>query len=223
MGKSQLMNLKAILPVILSILLSAVSHAEVPATDDPYPDYQEDVFMDMELTENLLTPKVPKEAHKSVVSYINKVAKGLKHRYTIDLQRNDEIFVVVIPTDDLFLPNDTLFSDEAYRIINPLLDLAKDPYMYKIVVAVHTDDTGSEAYRQNLSYSRINSVYDWLMDAIDNKRISEDQVIIPYALGSDFPLVSNDTRRHRKENRRLEFYFIPGPRMIEKAVNHKLK
>jgi len=217
------MKVKAVLLVILFFLSAFVSYAEMPATDDPYPDYQEDVFMDMELMENLLTPKVPKEAHKAIVSYINKVAKGLKHRYTIDLQRNDEVFVVVIPTDDLFLPNDTLFSDEAYKIINPLLDLADDPYMYKIVVAVHTDDTGSEAYRQNLSYSRINSVYDWLMEAIDNQKLSEDQVIIPYALGSDFPLVSNDTRRHRKENRRLEFYFIPGPRMIEKAVNHKLK
>ena len=95
--------------------------------------------------------------------------------------------------------------------------------MYKIVVALHTDDTGSEGYRQNLSTSRIYSVYDWLMDEIDEGKISEDIVIVPYAMGSNMPLVSNDTRKNRKENRRLEFYFIPGPKLIENALNKKLK
>lgn len=179
--------------------------------------------MDMDFEPNLMTPKVPAEAQKAVSSYINKVGKSLKNKYTIDITRNNDVFVVVVPTDDLFLPNDTLFSKDADRILTPVLDLMKDPYMYKIVVALHTDDTGSEGYRQNLSTSRIYSVYDWLMDEIDEGKISEDIVIVPYAMGSNMPLVSNDTRKNRKENRRLEFYFIPGPKLIENALNKKLK
>lgn len=191
--------------------------------NDPYPDYQEDVFMDMEFSENLVTPKVPSELQKSVTAYMEKIAKGLKHRYTIDLTRNNDVFIIVVPTDDLFLPNDTLFSSASIQILNPVLDLMKDPYMYKVVVAVHTDDTGSEEYRVALSTARIYTVYDWLMNQIDAGRIPEEIVIIPYAMGSTEPLVSNDTRKHRKENRRLEFYFIPGPKMLEKAKNKTLK
>lgn len=213
-----------LLTVVCSLIFSVNSLAQ--SADDlpsPYPDYQEDEFMDMDFEPNLMTPKVPAEAQKAVSSYINKVGKSLKNKYTIDITRNNDVFVVVVPTDDLFLPNDTLFSKDADRILTPVLDLMKDPYMYKIVVALHTDDTGSEGYRQNLSTSRIYSVYDWLMDEIDEGKISEDIVIVPYAMGSNMPLVSNDTRKNRKENRRLEFYFIPGPKLIENALNKKLK
>lgn len=193
------------------------------SADDPYPDYQEDVFMDMELSQNILTPAVPKNLKKNIVTYQTKIAKSLMSRYTVDMLRDDEVFVLCIPTDDLFLPNDTLFSAYAAQVIDPVLDLMKDPYMYKIVVAVHTDDTGSELYRQDLSTARIYTVYDWLMDAIDDGRLSEDLVIVPYSMGSSEPLVSNDTRKHRKENRRLEIYFIPGPKMIELASKQQLK
>lgn len=192
-------------------------------TVSPYPDYQEDFFMDLEYKDNLLTPAVPASAQKAVTQYINKVAKSLKSKYTIDLTRNDDVFVVVVPTDDLFLPNDTLFSKDAERILNPVLDLMKDPYMYKVVVALHTDDTGSELYREKLSTARINSVYDWLIRVIDEGKISEDIVIIPYAMGSNDPLYPNDTRENRKKNRRLEFLFVPGPKLIDNAVNKKLK
>lgn len=206
--------------LLVGFNLTAQTNEEV---DSPYPDYQEDVFMDMEFNDNLLTPEVPQDAQKAVTAYIKKVAKKLKDHYTVDLNRNEDVFILVIPTDDLFLPNDTLFSSDATRVLTPVLDLMKDPYMYKVVLALHTDDTGSEGYRMSLSTARINSVYEWLMDAVDRGTLSEDVIIIPYAMGSNEPLKPNDTRKNRKENRRLEFYFIPGPKMIEMAQEKKLK
>ena len=185
--------------IYLSLLALSVGAAKAQTNADriSYPDYQEDVFMDMDLPQN--------------------------HKYTVDLMHNDAVFVVCLPTDDLFLPNDTLLTDNASSVLNPLLDLMKDPYMYKILLAVHTDDTGSENYRQDLSTARIYSIYDWMLDAIDRGRISEDLVIIPYSMGSSEPIVKNDTRKHRKENRRLEIYFVPGPKMISLAKERKLK
>lgn len=215
--------LKYIFLSLTLVLSLTTANAQSDEPQLPYPDYEEDVFMDMELEENLVTPAVPKEAQKAVSGYMSKTAKSLKNRFTIDMTRNDDVFVVVVPTDELFLPNDTLFISDASKRLAPILDLLKDPYMFKVVVALHTDDTGSEAYRQSLSLARINSVYDWLMDEIDAGRLSEDVVIVPYAMGSNSPLVANDTRKNRKENRRLEFYFIPGPRLIENAINKKLK
>ena len=189
----------------------------------PYPDYNEETFMDMEFEPNILSPAVPASASRDVVSYMKKVAMGLKDKYTVDLTRNDEVFIVTVPTDDLFNPNDTLLASFSNRYLTPLVPLMKDPYMYKILLVVHTDDTGSESYREMLSMERMNSVYDWLMDEIDKGAISEDLVIIPFSMGSTSPLVTNDTRAHRRENRRIEFYFIPGPKMIELAKNHNLK
>ena len=220
--KSSMM--RYLLFIVLSFALGAFfCNAQEPNSEDLYPDYQEDVFMDMDFEENLLTPVVGKEAQKPVTAYMERVAKGLRHRYTVDLLRNGEVFVVTIPTDELFLPNDTLFSLSASSQLNPLVELMKDPYMYKVVAAIHTDDTGSEGYRRNLAEARIHSLYDWFMDGIDNGSISEDVVFIAFAKGSDEPLKPNDTRDNRKLNRRLEIYFIPGPRMIEKAIQKKLK
>lgn len=209
--------------ILLSVGIAGMVAQQNAPESDPYPDYQEDVFMDMELAQNIVTPEIPKDLRASISAYQKKVADKLMKNYTVDMMRNDDVFVICIPTDDLFLPNDTLFSGYAARVIDPVLKLMKDPYMYKILVAVHTDDTGSEQYRQKLSTSRIYTVYDWFMDAIDKGYISEDLVIVPYAMGSSEPLVSNDTRKHRKENRRLEIYFVPGPKMIELAREKKLK
>ena len=166
---------------------------------DPYPDYLEETFMDMDFEPNILTPNVPDEVKKS------------------------DVILVTIPTDDLFLPNDTLLSTYASRSLDKLLPMMRDPYMYKVMIAMHTDDTGSEYYREQLSLARLNSIYDWMLDKIDEGRIPEEIVIIPFSLGSNEPLKSNDTRKNRRENRRLEVYFIPGPRMIEEARRGTLR
>ena len=190
---------------------------------DPYPDYLEETFMDMDFEPNILTPNVPDEVKKSVAAYQTKVAQRLMTDNIVDIMRDDDVILVTIPTDDLFLPNDTLLSTYASRSLDKLLPMMRDPYMYKVMIAMHTDDTGSEYYREQLSLARLNSIYDWMLDKIDEGRIPEEIVIIPFSLGSNEPLKSNDTRKNRRENRRLEVYFIPGPRMIEEARRGTLR
>lgn len=212
----------AMLLFILTISMVGYSQ-DIEDSTNPYPDYQEDVFMDWDFERNLASPAVPSQAKDAVSKYQQKVARSLQSKYTVDVMRDNDIFVVSIPTDDLFLPNDTLLMSSASALLTPLAKLMDNAYMYKIIVALHTDDTGSELYRENLSAARMYSIYDWLMDSIDAGVISEDIVIIPYSMGSSSPLVANDTRTHRRENRRLEFYFVPGPEMIKLAGEHKLK
>ena len=212
---------------VISVLLIALAGITAKAQEysDPYTGYLEEVFMDMDYEPNLATPVVPKSDKQAVRNYVKKVASDMMRHYIIDLMRSDEVFVVSIPTDDLFLPNDTLLSPYAQKRLDPLLKFmsSQDSNMYKIVYSVHTDDTGSTQYQEDLSHARSNSVYDWLMDQIDNGVISEDQIIIPYAFGSDDPLQPNDTMKHRAENRRLDVVFIPGPKMIEMAHQGVLK
>lgn len=190
---------------------------------DPYPDYLEEVFMDMDFEQNLATPTVPANLHTAVTTYMRNTASqfqkklpdALKKVISVDMTRNGEAFIVTYPADELFNPNDTLLSKYADRSLQELLPLMKDPYLYKVVYSVNSDDTGSESYRYSLTDARMNSLYDWLLKKIDDHKIPEEIIIIPETSGSLRPLADNLTRENRRKNRRVEFYFIPGPRLIE--------
>lgn len=204
-------------------LLSIGNEANAQIEHNPYPDYNEEIFMDMDFEPNLATPKVDKQYKKPIVKYVKSVAELYKNNYKVDLMREGEVMVITVPTDELFLPNDTLITRRGFQLLTPLLEPMKQPYMFKVVFAIHTDDTGSESYRENLSSARVASVYDWMMDMIDQAQLSVDLVIIPYSMASSDPIDTNDSRAGRHNNRRLEFYYIPGPQMIEKASKKQLK
>ncbi len=184
---------------------------------DPYKDYSEEVFMDMDFAPNIATPAVPAEIAGIVSRKVKDAASKLRNKAKIELMRNDQVFVATVPTDDLFLPNDTMLSDRADALLKPLLAPIRDPMMYKVVLAMHTDDTGSELYRDELSSARLNSVYDWMMTQVDAGTISDQLIIIPFSMGSVMPLEPNDSRTRRSHNRRLEVYYIPGPALIYAA------
>lgn len=138
--------------------------------------------------------------------------------YIVDIMRDDEVVVVTLPTDELFQPNDTLLSPAAPAKFGPIISILRDPEMFKLVYAVHTDNTGSSQYNMYLSHERNNSVYDWLLG-----QVSEDLIVIPYEMGDTDPIKPNDSRAGRAANRRVEFFLIPGPKMITLAHKKQLK
>ncbi len=205
----------------LLVLLFAASISAIAKDnyEDPYKGYDESLYMDMELNDNLMLPKVGNKEHSAVKLYMNRLAQDLARRhYTVDMMRNDEVVLVTIPSDELFIPNDTLLAPVAPTKLMPIVSLLKDPEMMKVVYAIHTDNTGSSSYNMYLSHERNNSIYDWLLD-----NISEDLIVIPYEFGDTEPLVPNDSREGRAENRRVEIYLIPGPKMITLAHKGLLK
>lgn len=216
-------KLSHIIIVTILALLAGMPMAQAQ-TNDKYPDYDEDVFMEWDIEKNIATPVVEKSEKKAISKYMKALGETLSDaKYKVELMREGEVLIVSLPTDELFLPNDTLLTERGEKMMAPLLNYMKAPYMYKIVYAVNTDDTGSEQYLNSLSDARNASIYDWLMDKIDDGTISEDLVIIPYSLGATQPIATNETRVGRAQNRRVEFYFIPGPEMIEKAQKKQLK
>ena len=208
---------------MLFLLVGAIASAQSP--EDPYPDYLEEVFLDMDFEQNLVTPTVPNEIRGAVASYMRTVAEtfqrqlpdAMKKVIKDDLLKNsNSAIVITYPCDELFIPNDTLFSKFADKSLQPLLPLMKDPFMYKVVYTVNSDNTGSESYRDALTDARMNTIYDWFWKKIDERKIPEELVIIPESFGSEKPVADNLSRENRRQNRRVEFYFIPGPRLIEK-------
>lgn len=187
---------------------------------DPYADYDETVALDMEIEENLATPVIQKPEKAPIVKYMTALAHQLKQRYKVETMRAGEVVVVTIPSDDLFLPNDTLLSPDAPSIMRPLLPLFRDPDLFKLVYAVHTDNTGSQSYIEDLASARNQSIYAWLMDVA---KVNPDLFIINYDMGDSRPLVNNDTRSNRALNRRIEFFLVPGPKLITLAHEKKIK
>lgn len=214
--------MKLRLTIFLSIISLALS--TFAQSVDPYPDYDEDVFMGWDLEKNIATPVVEKPEKKAVARYMKNIGETLtKKKYNVELMREGEVVIVSLPTDEVFAPNDTLLSKRGVELLTPLLEYMKDPYMLKILYTVNTDDTGSSRYLESLSDERNASLYDWFMDQIDAGHMSEDIVLIPYSMGASMPVASNDDRAGRFKNRRVEIYLIPGPQLIEKAKNKQIK
>jgi len=214
--------MKRILLSILLVSLLVPTVITLQAKDkytDPYKGYDETLFMDMDLEQNLLTPEVASGEHAAISRYMKNIGQSMaKKGYTVDMMRDDEIVLVTIPTDDLFMPNDTLLSPSAPAKLGPVIALLRDPEMYKVVYAVHTDNTGSTKYNSDLAHQRNNSIYDWMLS-----QVSENLIVIPYEMGDTDPIEPNNSRKGRAANRRVEIYLIPGPKMITNAHKGLIK
>ena len=136
---------------------------------------------------------------------------------SIDAIRNKEVLVVTIPATLLFGPNQTELLNSAGKYLEPFKRYLKDPDMYRVLVVMHTDNTGSEAYREQITEQRAGSIADWF----DGSGV-DTEYLFPFAMSDDIPLVPNDSFLNREKNRRLEIYLVPGEKMLEKAKKGRI-
>ena len=114
-------NFISILVSVLTVMIPSWASGKDNGSD-PYKDYDETRFMDMSLDENILTPAVGNNEHGAIKAYMTRLAQDLaKRNYIVDMTRNDEVIIVTVPSDDIFLPNDTLLSPNAPGRLSPLL------------------------------------------------------------------------------------------------------
>ncbi|MDE7402606.1 MAG: OmpA family protein [Muribaculaceae bacterium] len=136
---------------------------------------------------------------------------------TVETYRNKEVLLVTIPAANLFAPNDTVLRQEASVYLAPFKRYLKDPDMYRVLMVMHTDNTGSETYRDKLTEERSKAIADWYADSG-----SDTTYLFPYAFGDDMPLVENNSMSNREKNRRLEVYLVPGKKMLEQAKKGRI-
>lgn len=164
------------------------------------------------LAGEIATPDVPEKASRAVKTYMRQQAESLNRLgYDVKSTRNGEVLIVSIPTDKLFAPNDTVLL-EAYarKLLEPFCAYLKTPGRYKLLLAVHTDDTGKESYTERLATDRVMSVWGWFDRQVENK-----EQLQGFGVGSVDPLVPNTSRLNRAANRRLEIFIVPGEEMIK--------
>lgn len=191
---------------LLVLTLLMVGQQPLDAKDDY------DIY-DLSLDENLDLPEIKndKQADK-IQDYQYDIAIGFKQsNYEVEVMRDGEVIVITIPASQLFDANDTVLNKVGVELLKPFLRMVKNPGFYKMLLVMHSDDTGSEYYTLNLSRQRVNAIFDWF-----EENGSVDYVV-PYALGDTDPLVDNNSVENRKRNRRLEIYLVPEKTMIQQA------
>lgn len=168
---------------------------------------------ELSLDDNLETPVAENDlVAQRVVEFQYDIAVSLKkHDLDVELMRDNQVIVITIPASTLFASNDTALTNTGKSILKPLLPFVKTPGLYKLLLVMHSDDTGSSTYTMELTRSRVNSVFDWM-----EMNASVD-FVVPYALGDTDPVVNNNSIENRKRNRRLEIYLVPEEAMLTLA------
>ena len=168
---------------------------------------------DLSLDENLVLPEIKneKQADKIQDYQLDMAVAFKKSNYDVEIMRDDEVIVITIPASQLFDANDTVLNQVGEERLKPFLRMIKNPGFYKMLLVMHSDNTGSESYTLNLTRQRVNAIFDWF-----DENGSVDYVV-PYALGDTDPIVDNNSVENRKRNRRLEIYLVPEKTMIQQA------
>lgn len=136
---------------------------------------------------------------------------------TVETYRNKEVLLVTIPASLLFAPNDTVLRKDASQLLSPLKRYLREPDMYRVLMVMHTDNTGSAEYRDRLTEERSRAVADWYAS-----QGADMTYLFPYAFGDDMPIVENNSMSNREKNRRLEVYLVPGKKMLEQAKKGRI-
>lgn len=177
-----------------------------------------DEIVELSVEDNVTHPDVPKKQILPIKNRQLSMARHLKQKgLNVETARDGLVVVATIPAEVLFASNDTLLLPKASTQLDLIAHYLKTPDFYKLLVVVHSDNTGSEEYLNTLTTNRAEAI-------VNNfaKRGNAIEAVIPYGLGADEPLVPNVTAKNRASNRRVEFYFVPGPEMISQAKAGKL-
>lgn len=196
---------------VFSILAIVAIALGLEAKTDPTALY------DLSIEANLAQPKSGKQATE-ISDFQNKQAKVIKEAgYITEMMRKREVIIVTIPAAEMFAPNDTVLTAQGETKLKPFLPMLKTADFYRMLLVMHTDNTGSSDYTDELSRARVEQILDYF-----EKNAKEADFVIPYAVGAERPIKDNNSVENRAYNRRLEIFLVPGEKMIDAAKDGSL-
>lgn len=198
----------------MAVLLLMTTAGVLPLSAKVHVD---DIY-EMSLDENLMTPEIKNDKQADrIQEFQYSMAVAFKQsNYDVEIMRDDEVIVITIPASQLFDPNDTVLNRLGEEQLKPFLRMLNNPGFYKLLLVMHSDNTGSSEYTLNLTRQRVNAIFDWF-----EENGSVDYVV-PYALGETDPIVDNNSVESRKTNRRLEIFLIPEQTMLQQAKKGRI-
>lgn len=197
-------------------IAAATATAALPRPADPADEAD---ALELSIEDNLNTPRVPSKARTYVRTAMDQLRRSLiRQGYAAVLTRDGEVVEITIPCSDLFASCATELKPGGIKRLQGLGALAADDARYKLLIAVHSDDTGDEQYADSITAARANAIDDLLWQ-LSGRR---DTNTVPYGLGRDEPLQPNTSRAGRQANRRVEIYVVPDRGLLQ-AAGVKLK
>lgn len=166
-----------------------------------------------EFDNELRSPMVGPKLRSFVRTYMKTIAEDLfRQKYDVETMREGEVVIAVIPTDLLFAPNDTSLMPSAPKQLEYFKQFANPDDRFKIVIAVHSDDTGSEDYLYDLTERRTVAILDYLEEIGFNP-----DSIVGFPKGNSSPIAESTSRANRAKNRRLEIFIVPSEELLTQA------
>lgn len=175
---------------------------------------------ELTLDETLMVPEVPEKQKNYIRTAMKREAQSLqKMGYKVETMRRGEVVIATIPADRLFAPNDTMLMASADAALKPFLSYFRTHGKFKVILAMHSDNTGSDSYLYDLTEKRIVSLYNYF----DTKAAQTD-MLQGYPMADSEPMagMTNNSMEGRRANRRLEIFIVPGPMLIVEAKSKKI-
>ena len=122
----------------------------------------------------------------------------------VSVQRDGDNINLIMPGNITFDTNSSNIKSHFYEVLSSVALVLKEYDKTIVVVAGHTDSTGSNQFNEQLSQQRAGSVAGYL----------RTQQILPARLesvgfGERQPIATNDTAEGRELNRRVEITLLP--------------
>ena len=122
----------------------------------------------------------------------------------VDVVRQGDNITLNMPGNVTFAFDSANLQPQFHGVLDNVASTLNQYNQTVIEVAGHTDSVGTEAYNQQLSVQRANSVAAYL----SSRGVNQQRMIVTGA-GESRPIASNDTEAGRAQNRRVEITIVP--------------
>lgn len=152
-------------------------------------------------------------AGASIGAYMDRQASEMRDDLEgADIERVGEGIKITFDSGILFDVEESSLKPVAQQNIRELAETLKKYEDTNILIEGHTDNTGADAFNQNLSEERAQSVSDYLNSLdIPNSRITTT------GYGEQQPIADNSTAQGRQQNRRVEIAIFANKKLQKAA------
>jgi outer membrane protein OmpA-like peptidoglycan-associated protein len=146
-------------------------------------------------------------AGAAIGAYMDRQEAALRERLArtgVGVTRMGDEIQLLMPGNVTFETDRAEIQSGFYDVLNDVALVLKEYDQTLVEVSGHTDSTGDDAYNQQLSERRAQSVRVYL-----TSQGVQDVRLATQGLGESQPLASNDTPEGREQNRRVEIRLVP--------------
>jgi len=123
----------------------------------------------------------------------------------VSVTRVGDNIVLNMPGNVTFATDSADVKADFYPVLNSVAVVLEEYDQTAVEVAGHTDSRGSDAYNQQLSQRRAQSVANYLV----SQKILADRFRV-YGFGESRPIAPNDSELGMQQNRRVEIQIAPS-------------